>query len=162
MTDIRPAHIHDAPQIAQLLNPILRDTTISFTSIEKSDDTITASIQKHQENNWPFFVADNGHVTGVASYAPFRQGPGYNRVMEHTIYVSPSHFGTGLGRRLLSVLEEYAREYGIAHLVGGISAENEAGLAFHAACGFVETGRMPGIGYKFAREIDLVLMQKRL
>jgi len=51
---------------------------------------------------------------------------------------------------------------GVHSLIGGISADNAGGLAFHARLGFVEVGRVAEAGLKAGRRIDLVLMQKRL
>ena len=47
-------------------------------------------------------------------------------------------------------------------MVAGIAADNEASIRLHAQHSFTETGRMPAVGYKFGRWLDLVLMQRRL
>ncbi len=47
-------------------------------------------------------------------------------------------------------------------MVAAISQENAGGIAFHAAMGYRETGRMRQVGWKFGRYHDLVLMQKIL
>ena len=47
-------------------------------------------------------------------------------------------------------------------MVAGIASENEASIALHRKHGFVETGRMPEVGFKFGRWLDLVLMQRKL
>jgi L-amino acid N-acyltransferase len=47
-------------------------------------------------------------------------------------------------------------------MLGGIAAENEASIRLHRKLGFVETGRLPGVGQKFGRTLDLVFMQKQL
>ncbi len=40
--------------------------------------------------------------------------------------------------------------------------DNQASIGLHLRLGFVETGRMPEVGYKFGRWLDLILMQRRL
>lgn len=47
-------------------------------------------------------------------------------------------------------------------IVGGIESGNTVSLALHRREGFVETGRMPEVGRKFGRWLDLVFVQKIL
>ncbi len=68
----------------------------------------------------------------------------------------------GTGRALVTALESIARTAGIRTLIGALSGSNPGALAFHNALGFNEVGRMPGIGMKFGKRLDLVTMQKSL
>ena len=54
---------------------------------------------------------------------------------------------------------EAARADGVHALIGGVSADNEVSLAVHRSLGFVEVGRLPEVGRKFDRWLDLVLLQ---
>jgi phosphinothricin acetyltransferase len=47
-------------------------------------------------------------------------------------------------------------------MIAGIAADNDVSLRLHARLGFVETGRLPEVGRKFGRWLDLVFMQMRL
>jgi L-amino acid N-acyltransferase YncA len=47
-------------------------------------------------------------------------------------------------------------------LIAGIDGGNEASLRLHVQMGFVEVARMPEIGRKFGRWLDLVFMQRML
>ncbi len=64
--------------------------------------------------------------------------------------------------RLIGALEDAARARRVHALIGAISAENAAGLGFHAAMGFAEVGRLAQVGHKLGRWLDLVLVQKLL
>ena len=70
--------------------------------------------------------------------------------------------GQGVGRALLTALAARARYQGLANLVGVIGADRAGSLALHEACGYVETGRLPGVGENFGEVLDMVIMQKRL
>jgi phosphinothricin acetyltransferase len=57
-------------------------------------------------------------------------------------------------------LIDRARAAGKHVMIGAIDGENEASLRFHRAIGFDEVARMPQIGQKFGRWLDLVLVQR--
>ena len=160
---IRMATPDDAAAIAAIWNPVIRDTAITFNSAEKTQGEVAELIRGKARARHAVFVAGPaGGVAGFASYGQFRQGVGYVRAMEHTILVAPGARGTGLGRALLAAVEQHARSGGAHVLVAGVSAENPAGVSFHARMGFREVARLAQVGWKFGRAIDLVLMQKFL
>ncbi|MCZ8333131.1 MAG: GNAT family N-acetyltransferase [Rhodobacteraceae bacterium] len=160
---IRDATPADAAAIAAIWNPVISDTAITFNSVEKSMADIAAMIRARQADGHGFLVAEaEGNILGFATYAQFRGGVGYARTMEHTILLSPAAQGRGLGRALMTAVEDHARARGALSLFAGVSAENPAGRAFHAAMGFAEVAILQRVGYKFGRTMDLVLMQKFL
>lgn len=160
---LRPALSKDVPAILAFWNPMIRDTTITFASVEKSPDGLMRMIAERRAAGREFLVAVNGdEVQGLASYDQFRGGDGYVHCMEHTIILSPAAHGRGIGRALMAAIEDHARAGGGHVMVAGISGENAAGIGFHRAIAYVETGRMPQVGRKFGRWLDLVLMQKTL
>jgi L-amino acid N-acyltransferase len=160
---IRPVTPADFAAVMAFWNPMIRETTVTFSSEEKTPETLTEMVTSRRAAGHEFFVAERaGAVLGLATYAQFRGGNGYIHAMEHTIILSPAAHGQGLGRALMLAVEDHARAAGAHVMIAGVSAENDAGVAFHAACGYVETGRMPELGRKFGRWLGLVLMQKSL
>ncbi len=59
----------------------------------------------------------------------------------------------------MNALVDRARREGKHVMVAGIDGDNTGSIRFHERLGFFEVGRMPGIGEKFGRRLDLVLMQ---
>jgi L-amino acid N-acyltransferase len=55
-----------------------------------------------------------------------------------------------------------ARAAGMHTMVAVIDADNESSLRFHEHLGFTEVARMPEIGEKFGRWLDLVMLQLQL
>ena len=160
---IRPATPADYDAILAFWNPMIRDTTVTFSSEEKTHDTLGTMIDARRDAGQEFLLAEEaGQVLGFVTYGQFRGGNGYRHAMEHTIILAPEARGRGVGRGLMEALEAHARAGGVHIMMGGISAENAAGVAFHAAVGYVEVGRVREAGRKFDRWIDLVLMQKIL
>lgn len=148
----------DVGAVLTLWNEVIAQTTITFTSAPKTADDIAGLIAKQT-----VFMARNGAETlGFATYSQFRGGDGYRLTQEHAIYLTDAARGRGLGRDLLLAVENHARAAGNHSLIAGISGENEGGIAFHTAMGFAHVGRVPEVGYKFGRLLDLILMQKHL
>lgn len=157
---IRPARPEDAEAVMALVNDVIVNTTITFTTELKSLQTVQDDIAARGR---AFLVVEvDGVAAGYASYFPFRGGPGYARTKEHSVALGPQVRGRGAGRALMAELEAEARREGVHSLIAAVSGENPAGRAFHAAIGFAEIAVLPEVGFKFDRWIDLVLMQKRL
>jgi L-amino acid N-acyltransferase len=163
---IRDATADDVGAITDLFNALLATTTVTWR-----DEPTTAAEQRDwfEEREWagcPTLIAeDEGRVVGYCSWTSFRGGarfPGYRHTVEHSIHVDEGHRGQGVGKLLLVALMGRARGAGIHAMVAGIDADNGSSLAFHEALGFVEVGRMPQVGRKFERWLDLVLVQRIL
>lgn len=160
---IRPANEKDAAAICAIANTYIRDSAVTFNSIEKTEMMVRDEIAQTHDQKMAFFVAaSKGEIVGYASYRPFRSGVGYARTMEHSLAVLPGIQGQGIGRILMKNLEKHAFEARVGSIIGAISAENPKALAFHQALGFVEVGRIPAAGWNFERWIDLILVQKPL
>ena len=155
---IRPAQAQDNTDIARIWNHFIRETTVTFTTQEKSPDDVAALCDRQ-----PVLVTcQNETVIGFATFGRFRVGPGYSDTAEHSIYLDQNYAQKGLGAPLLAAIENSARQQGIRILIAGIGGSNAQAVQFHAKAGYVQTGHLPEIGKKFGESQDLILMQKKL
>ena len=160
---LRAAVAADAGQIAAIWAPVIRNTTITFRLRPHSPEDVAALIAGREADGHALLVAEAaGRILGFAGYSQFRPNPGYARTMEHTVLLAPEARGAGLGRALMAAVVDHATTAGHRGLIGAITAENAASLAFHRRLGFAEVGRIPEAGWKFDRFHDLVLIHLRL
>jgi L-amino acid N-acyltransferase len=159
---IRPAAATDAGAIVSLLNAHVATTTIDWTDTAQTEDSIGDWLDDHET----ILVAeDGGEIVGLAAFGWFRdvgKRPGYRFTVENTIHVREDRWGSGVGRDLMGALIEVGRKSGKHTMVAAIDGGNEASIRFHERLGFVEVARMPEVGAKFGRWLDLVLLQLRL
>lgn len=160
---VRRATFRDAQQIADIWNLYIRGTTVTFTTAEKSPSDITDYIEARQSGGMTVVVAeDDGALAGFAAASVFRSGPGYDHTRETSVMLADGLSGRGTGSALMTAVETHAKDAGIGVLVAGISGDNDRAIGFHMRLGFQQVGLMPGVGRKFGRQLDLVLMQKLL
>ena len=160
---VRDAQAADAAAIARLYNHFIPTRTIAWTETEDTVGERIAWLKRQRAQGFPVLVAElDGSVVGFAAYGYFRDSkkwPGYSGTVEHTIHIEEGHWGRGIGRALMNGLFDHARAAGIHVMVGAIDGENPESIAFHERLGFVEVARMPEVGRKFGRWLDLILMQ---
>lgn len=160
---IREARPADAAAVAAIWNPLIRDTAVTFTTVEKTPEALADAIARSAAEGRAFLVTEEGgEMLGFATYFRFRDGPGYARTMEHSVILAPGARGRGLGRVLMAALEDRARAAGVHALVAAVSGENPAAVAFHEALGYRRVAHLPEAGRKFGRRMDLILLQKLL
>jgi L-amino acid N-acyltransferase YncA len=111
----------------------------------------------------PVFIAfSNSEPIGIMGLSCFRPSKMAHRAMLVSVYVRRSERGMGIAAGLLNVVSNYARGLGILQMELAVNAENPAALRFYQGHGFVEVGRIPGGLLDGDREIDDVIMVRRL
>ena len=160
---IRDAQRADLPAILAIYNDAVETTTAIWNDAPASLEERTAWYDGRIAAGYPVLVAETGGtVAGYATFGPFRPFHGFRHTAELSVYVERGARGGGIGSALLGTLVERAGTFGLHVLVAGIEAGNEPSIALHRRHGFVETGRMPEVGRKFDRWLDLVFMQRRI
>ena len=159
---IRPAVSEDADQIASILNAQLATTTIEWTETPHTEASARQWLDEHER----VLVAEEPEaVVGVAAFGWFRDAakrPGYRYTVENTIHVRKDHWRSGVGRALMDALIDEARATGKHTMVAAVDGANEPSIRFHERLGFVQVARVPEVGAKFGRWLDLVLLQLQL
>lgn len=159
--EIRPATVEDISTITDIYNDAILHTDVVWSDDPVDVEDRIAWLHAHEEAGEPVFVAvdpDLG-VVGFATYGQWRPFAGYRHTVEHSVYVRSDARGQGLGRRLLTLLIDHARENGIHAMVAGIAAGNFTSLRLHEAFGFRTIGTFPQVGVKFGQWLDLTMME---
>jgi L-amino acid N-acyltransferase len=149
-----------------IYNELIPTTTIAWTERPTSMAERVEWFARQQARGFPVLVADDaGVVVGVASYGDFRDTAhweGYRFSVELSIHVRADRRGNGIGRLLMEALVERASAAGVHVMVAAVDGDNEGSIRFHEGLGFVQVARMPEVGFKFGRRLDLVLLQRIL
>ncbi|HUX24474.1 MAG TPA: GNAT family N-acetyltransferase [Burkholderiales bacterium] len=161
---VRASTPEDVPAIAAIY---AHHVLHGLASFELSPPDVNEMARRRAEvlaRGLPHLVAEvGGQLSGYAYAAPYRARPAYRYTLEDSVYIRPDCIGRGIGRVLLQALIEACAGAGYRQLVAVIGDSGNAGsIGLHAACGFVRTGLLPGVGFKFGRWVDSVLMQKAL
>jgi L-amino acid N-acyltransferase YncA len=161
---LRAATAADASEIAAIYADHVRAGTATF-ELEPPD---AAEIERRRRDvssrGLPYLVAvEDDAVVAYAYVAPYRPRPAYRFTVEDSIYVRRGAAGRGIGRALLERLIEDSERAGARQMIAVIGdAENSASIRLHATLGFRHVGVLKSVGNKFARWLDVVLMQRTL
>ena len=157
---IRDAEIADLETITEIYNDAVANTTAIWNERLVDVDDRAAWLADRLRAGYPVLVASDGHdVLGYAKFGDFRPHDGYRFTVEHSVYVRSDQRGRGIGKALMIELIGQARAIGKHTMVGAVASENTGSIALHERLGFVETGRMPQVGMKFGRWLDLTFLQ---
>lgn len=162
---IREAGPEDAAAIAAIYRPYVEGSTATFEIDPPDAAEIALRIETLKSGGFPWLVAVTGdQVSGYAYAAPFRARAAFRTTVECSVYVSGSAQRQGIGRALLGALIEESEARGFRQMIAviGDSSMQSASRGLHSSLGFAEAGRLPGVGFKQGRWLDVVLMQRAL
>ena len=106
-------------------------------------------------------AVEAGEVVGWAALSPTSARACYAGVVEHSVYVTESARGRGIGTELMRALLAGADAAGLWTLQTSIFPENEASLALHRALGFRVIGRRERIAQRHGVWRDTILLERR-
>lgn len=162
---IRPATTDDLPDIREIYNHYVANSTVTFDEVPMALKAWRTKFDYVQKLGFPFLVAvsPNNHVLGFAYVAPWISKAAARRTVENSIYLGPAATGKGLGRALMSELLDSSKAAGIKEVLAIIADQGaDASIRLHESFGFKEVGRLGRVGFKFNRWLGTVMMQKSL
>jgi len=160
MTTIRSVRETDLPDILDIYNHVILNTTAVYTYEPHTLAMRKAWYDDKVRDGYPIFVAeDAGRVVGLSTYGPFRAWPAYKYTVENSVYVAADQRSKGIARLLMLPLIDAARVQGYHAIIASIDAANEASLRLHRSFGFEEVAHFREVGYKFGRWLDLKFLE---
>ena len=161
---IRPSRDEDVAAIAAIYGYHVLHGVGTFEEVPPPVEEIGRRRGEIVARGLPYLVAEReGRVVGYSHAGPFRPRTGYRFTLEDSIYIDPAEIGRGVGRALLTPLLARCSALGYRQMVAVIGGrETVASIRLHEALGFRHMGVFEGVGFKFGRWIDIVLMQHAL
>ncbi|GAA2004570.1 GNAT family N-acetyltransferase [Microbacterium ulmi] len=163
--EIRSVQERDLPDIREIYNYYVTNSVVTFDEKRWTMAQWRDKALYLQRLKMPFLVAQSpsGQILGYALVQPLSGKSAYRFTVENSIYLGHAATGKGLGRALLVALIEACEQAGIREMVAVISDKGaEASVALHEKLGFVETGRLGRVGFKFGRWLGTIYLQKSL
>ncbi len=113
---------------------------------------------------YPAVVAEDesGDIASFGLLRPYHAFPAFSRTAFITYFVKPGFTRKGIGRGMLEYLIDQGRKKGITSILADISSLNMQSVNFHRKNGFVECGRLEGVGIKNGKIFDVVYMQRKV
>ena len=157
---IRQATEQDVATILEIINYNIEHSTALYHYEPQTYEQRLAWFKEKQQAGDPIFVyEEDGEVAGYATYGKFRPQPAYKYTVEHSIYVHHNHYKKGIASKLMETLIEYARTHEVKTMIGCIDATNEASIRAHEKLGFIHSGTLKNVGYKFGQWLDAAFYQ---
>ena len=160
MISIRQAKENDLPQILEIYNDIIKNTTAVYYYEPHTLEMRRKWFMEKQEKGFPVFVADeNGIILGMSTIGPFRIPTAYQYTVENTVHVAADARGKGIGKLLMPPIIEAAKQMDMHAIIAGIDTGNEVSLHLHKSFGFEEVAHFKEVGYKFGGWLDLKFLE---
>ncbi|KJD35895.1 phosphinothricin acetyltransferase [Tamlana sedimentorum] len=159
---IRPFKIEDIPQILDIYNYYVLNTTATF-------DLEVCQLEPFKEKllginaNFPFFVFEtDGEILGYAYASKFRERPAYNGTVETTVYVKQKVHGKQFGTTLYAKLITQLKKEKYHMVLGVLTIPNNASVKLHEKFGFKQVADLKEVGFKFGQWLNVGFWQLKL
>ena len=164
---VRPCFQQDLDTVRLIYAHHVTTGTGTFELDAPSLEETTRRWEEIVSRGWPYLVAAPAHdlsrVLGYAYARQFRDRPAYAKAFEVSVYVAPASLRQGAGLAMLAELLSMLRGDGGREAVAYIGdSANSGSIGLHQKAGFRHVGTLAGVGEKFGRRLDVVIMQRSL
>ena len=164
---LRMVNPNDAPVLAAIYAPYVRETAVSFEYEPPSNEEFAGRIREVLEK-YPYLAAVRGEeILGYAYAHPYGVRKAYSHSVELSVYIRRDCRGLGIGRMLYEAMEILLKAQNITNLyvlVAGVDVEDayltHDSQKFHLAMGYDYVGKLHKAGYKFGHWYDMITMEK--
>ena len=162
--ELRPCTEQQLPEILDIYNDAILNSTALYDYKIRTIEMMHAWYAVKLKGNYPVIGAfdQNNGLLGFSTYGMFRVQPAYKYTVEHSVYVRSDKRGLGTGKILLKEIIKKAAEQDYHNLIGVIDASNTKSIKLHENEGFILTGILKEVGYKFDKWLDAAFYQLTL
>lgn len=160
---IRDAVLGDLPSIVEIYNSTVPGRMVTADTEPVTVDSRKKWFEEHSPEHRPLWVAlHNGRICGWLSFQSFYGRPAYNATAELSIYIDENYRKMGIGKLLMDKAFSTAPGLGVKTLLGFIFGHNMPSLSLFYGFGFSTWGLLPKVAELDGREVDLLILGKRL
>ncbi|OAN44350.1 GNAT family N-acetyltransferase [Magnetospirillum moscoviense] len=161
---VRDATAADIDQIQTIYAYYVAKSAATFEEDVPGVEEMARRLAAVQRRGFPYLVAeDRGEIVGYCYAGPWRERSAYRYTVEDSIYVAPFVQRRGVGRILLGELIDRCAALGYRRMIAVIGdSANQGSISLHRALGFCQEGVLRGVGLKFGRWVDVVIMHRML
>src|SRR5690606_15243633 len=153
---IRHAAPGDAAPVAEIYNPYVTDTCITFETEPVTAAEMATRIRETADAGLPWLVAiDQGSLVGFAYASRWKGRCAYRYSVESTVYLSPSGMGKHIWHAMYHALVDRFSGLCIHTEIAGIALQNERSIALHERIRYEPVARIVQVEFKHDRWIDV-------
>ena len=138
----------DAAACLAIYAPYVTASAVSFEDVPPSVPEFAARIEHYSQTHAFLVAEDDSAVAGFAYACAHRARAAYRWTAETSVYLDTDYQGRGIGTALYEKLLALLRTQGMRLALGGVTLPNDASIALHRRCGFIQIGVFPDVGWK--------------
>lgn len=153
---IRKAELKDIPELMEIYNEAILNTTATFDTEVKDYENRAAWFYEHTGKYRLIVKESEGRIAGYASLSRYRDRKAFDAAVEISIYIHKAYRGCHVGQELMKELLTFAKDCTeIETVIALITSNNAASIHLHEKFGFSYCGQFQNVGNKFGEKLSL-------
>ena len=153
---IRRAELRDIPELMEIYNEAILNTTATFDTEVKDYENRLAWFLEHTGKYLILVKELDGRIAGYASLSRYRDRKAFDAAVEISVYIHKDYRGRHVGQELMEEILAFAKEcQEIETVISLITGNNAVSIYLHEKFGFSFCGQIRNAGNKFGEKLSL-------